>query len=100
MKVRPSVKPMCEHCKIIKRHGRDCDEFTKIAIVILNQKIRPFTEKWHSESLNKAFEDEKKCKKFRKELKELQHTLRIFTKMLGDMSGVEDDLTEINKGEI
>ena len=22
MKVRPSVKPMCEHCKIIKRHGR------------------------------------------------------------------------------
>ena len=36
--------------EIIKRHGRDCDEFTKIAIVILNQKIRPFTEKWHSES--------------------------------------------------
>ncbi|HJF46710.1 MAG: 50S ribosomal protein L36 [Limosilactobacillus oris] len=22
MKVRPSVKRMCEHCKIIKRHGR------------------------------------------------------------------------------
>ena len=22
MKVRPSVKPMCEKCKIIKRHGR------------------------------------------------------------------------------
>ena len=22
MKVRPSVKPMCEHCKVIKRHGR------------------------------------------------------------------------------
>ena len=22
MKVRPSVKPMSEHCKIIKRHGR------------------------------------------------------------------------------
>lgn len=22
MKVRPSVKPMCEHCKIIKRKGR------------------------------------------------------------------------------
>ncbi len=21
MKVRPSVKPMCEHCKVIKRHG-------------------------------------------------------------------------------
>ena len=23
MKVRPSVKRMCEHCKIVKRHGRD-----------------------------------------------------------------------------
>jgi large subunit ribosomal protein L36 len=22
MKVRPSVKPMCEKCKIIRRHGR------------------------------------------------------------------------------
>ncbi len=22
MKVRPSVKPMCEKCKVIKRHGR------------------------------------------------------------------------------
>ena len=22
MKVRPYVKPMCEHCKVIKRHGR------------------------------------------------------------------------------
>ena len=22
MKVRPSVKPMCEHCKVIKRKGR------------------------------------------------------------------------------
>ncbi|MGQ4819809.1 50S ribosomal protein L36, partial [Enterococcus faecium] len=22
MKVRPSVKPMCEHCKVIRRKGR------------------------------------------------------------------------------
>lgn len=22
MKVRPSVKPMCESCKVIKRHGK------------------------------------------------------------------------------
>ena len=25
MKVRPSVKPMCEKCKIIKRKGKDKD---------------------------------------------------------------------------
>jgi large subunit ribosomal protein L36 len=22
LKVRPSVKPICEHCKVIRRHGR------------------------------------------------------------------------------
>ncbi|MGH3017718.1 MAG: 50S ribosomal protein L36 [Gaiellaceae bacterium] len=22
MKVRPSVKPMCERCRVVKRHGR------------------------------------------------------------------------------
>ncbi|MFK7779737.1 MAG: hypothetical protein QM490_01195 [Candidatus Gracilibacteria bacterium] len=82
--------------EIIKRNGRDCSEFTKIAIVILNQKIRPFTEKWHFKSLNKAFEDDEKCKSFRTELEELQQILITFTKMLGDMAGVEEDLTQLN----
>jgi len=22
LKVRPSVKPICEHCRVIRRHGR------------------------------------------------------------------------------
>jgi len=82
--------------EVIKRYGRDCSEFTKIAIVILNQKIRPFTEKWHSESLDGAFENVEKCQDFRNELIELQHILIIFTRMLGDMAGVEEDLTQLN----
>ena len=45
--------------EIIKHHGRDCIEFTKIAVVVLNQIIRPFTAKWHRLSASKAFEDEK-----------------------------------------
>ena len=28
---------------IIKQNGRDCIEFTKLAVVVLNRKIRPFT---------------------------------------------------------
>ncbi len=40
----------------IKTHGRDCSEFTKIAIVILNQVIRPFTAKWHKISTDNGFE--------------------------------------------
>ena len=36
---------------IIKSHRRDCIEFTKIAIIVLNQIIRPFTAKWHKISI-------------------------------------------------
>ena len=76
--------------EIIKRNGRQCFEFTKIAIVILNQVIRPFTAKWHKKSLKGAFEDEAECKKFREELSALQRKLKIYSKMLADMAGVED----------
>ena len=76
--------------EIIKNNGRDCIEFTKIAVIILNQKIRPFTAKWHKLSLEGAFENEKQCKIFREELKELQKVLSIYTAMLADMADVED----------
>ena len=80
--------------EIIKRNGRHCITFTKIAIIILNQKIRPFTAKWHKEMLSNAFDEPSKCNKFRKELAELQEVLKNYTKMLSDMAGVED-LTEL-----
>ena len=76
--------------EIIKRQGRHCVEFTKIAIVVLNQVIRPFTAKWHRLSLQKAFDNAEQCKLFRSELGKLQETLRTYTKMLADMAGVED----------
>lgn len=79
---------------IIKSHGRECIEFTKIAIVVLNQVIRPFTAKWHREMLAGCFEDEEKCKLFRDELARLQRELRKYSKMLADIASVED-LTEL-----
>ncbi len=75
---------------VIKRHGRDCIEFTKIAVVVLNQIIRPFTTKWHKVSMRGEFSDSDKCRLFREELNELQDKLCIYTKMLADMAGVED----------
>jgi len=82
--------------EIIKENGRKCFEFTKIAIVVLNQVIRPFTAKWHKLSSEGAFNDKKQCKKFRKELAALQVDLRKYTQMLSDMAGVED-LTDLEK---
>ncbi|GAB6275195.1 MAG: hypothetical protein STSR0004_20600 [Peptococcaceae bacterium] len=80
--------------EIIRRNGRYCIEFTKIAIVVLNQVIRPFTAKWHKLSLAGAFKDSKQIDIFRKELSALQENLKKYSKMLADMAGVED-LTEI-----
>ena len=75
---------------VIKRNGRGCIEFTKIAIVVLNQVIRPFTAKWHRASLAKAFDDSVQCQVFREELAELQVDLHRYTRMLANMAGVED----------
>ena len=75
---------------IIKSHGRKCVEFTKLAIVVLNQVIRPFTAKWHKVSIEHGFANEEICDSFRDELTTLQEMLCIYTKMLADMSGVED----------
>lgn len=79
---------------VMKRNGRHCVEFTKIAILVLNQKIRPFTAKWHRLASEGAFSDEGKCEEFRAELDTLQKILKVYTQMLSDMAGVED-LTEL-----
>jgi len=79
----------------IKKHGPGCQEFTKIAIVVLNQVIRPFTAKWHRESLAGAFANQSKCTEFRHELTALQDALLRYTRMLGDMAGLEEDLTDL-----
>ncbi len=75
---------------IIKTNGRHCIEFTKLAIVVLNQVVRPFTAKWHKQSLAGAFDNALECQAFRGELIVLQAKLRNYTKMLADMAGVED----------
>ena len=82
--------------EIIKGNGRGCIEFTKIAVLVLNQVIRPFTAKWHRLSVENAFNNEKYCEEFREELMNLQALLRIYAKMLSDMAGVED-LTELEE---
>ena len=75
---------------IIKRHGRGCAEFTKLAIVVLNQIVRPFTARWHRLSEQGAFQDPAQCQIFRQELATLQSQLTRYTQLLSAMAGVED----------
>ena len=80
--------PICRD--ILTNYGRCAAAFSKICIVILNQIVRPFTSKWHRLSENGAFESDDKCSEFRKELSELQKFLINYSRLLAEMSGVED----------
>ncbi|MEX8520277.1 MAG: hypothetical protein AB3X44_17355 [Leptothrix sp. (in: b-proteobacteria)] len=79
--------------------GRHAREFAKIAIVILNQQVRPFTSKWHRLSLTGGFDGLTGRQEFRTELAHLQDVLLRYTRLLGCMAGVEadDDLTRIEE---
>lgn len=84
--------------EILRRHGRKTIEFSKIAIPVLNQVVRPFAAKWHRESLSGAFEDAARRQEFRSELKALQAKLRNYNRLLADIAGVED-LTHLEQPE-
>ncbi|MGF1547362.1 MAG: hypothetical protein ACFCUG_08550 [Thiotrichales bacterium] len=84
--------------EVIRRHGRDCVEFTKIAVVVLNQVVRPFTAKWHRLSLQHAFDDPDRRNEFRNDLEALRAKLITYTRMLADLADVED-LTQLESQE-
>ena len=78
----------------LKEHGRKAENFTRLAIIVLNQVIRPFTTKWHRFSGEGAFEEEAKRTEFRDDLSQLQDKLEAYTRMLSELADVED-MTEM-----
>ncbi len=84
--------------EILRRRGRKTIQFSKVAIPVLNQVVRPFTAKWHRESLSEDFDGEIKRGEFRNELIELQKKLRSYNRMLAEIAGVED-LTDLEHSE-
>ena len=76
--------------EILRRHGRKAIEFSKVAIPVLNQVVRPFTAKWHRESISGAFDDPARRQDFREELAMLQVELRNYNSLLSKIAGVED----------
>ena len=84
--------------EILRRRGRSTVKFSMIAIPVLNQIVRPFTAKWHRESLAGAFDDDANRREFRQELAVLQEELRNYNRMLAEIAGVED-LTDLEQVE-
>ncbi|HLP38085.1 hypothetical protein [Lacibacter sp.] len=80
--------------EILKKNGPDCFEFTKIAVVVLNQIIRPFATKWHK-TLNYDQEIDMPTKnEFRSSLESLRVDIIRYAQLLSEIAGVED-LTEL-----
>ena len=79
---------------ILRRHGRASIHFSKVAVPVLNQIVRPFTTKWHGRSLAGAFRHEEERDAFRRDLEGLQGDLLKYNRMLAEIAGVED-LTDL-----
>lgn len=75
---------------ILRKYGKDSIGFAKIAIIILNQVIRPFTARWHKLSVEGAFQDPNQVSTFRSELQDLQVNLQNYMGMLAEIAGVEE----------
>lgn len=80
--------------EILRSRGRKTIEFTKLAVPVLNQVVRPFTAKWHRRSRNGAFCDPALCIEFRRDLELLQCDLRKYNRLLAHIADVED-LTDL-----
>lgn len=81
---------------ILRRHGPGSAQFARVAIPVLNQVVRPFTEKWHRRSISGELSDPTHRAEFRNELIQLQGALEAYTRALGTMANVED-LTQLEK---
>ena len=81
---------------ILTEYGREAPEFSKLAVLILNQKVRWFTAKWHVPSLEGAFENPDACTEFREDLKKVQGILCGYMDALAALAGVED-FTDISE---
>ena len=74
---------------VLKKYGRHAPDFSRIALFIINEEIRPFTGKWHKLSIDGKLNDTEQRKMFRKELKDLQVILRAYSSILEDMAEVK-----------
>lgn len=79
---------------ILKHYGRACISFSKIAVIVLNQVVRPFTSKWHKiftdEDVNNKGLREELRDEFRRELNEIQVKLIAYAHLLSNIADVED----------
>lgn len=78
--------------EVLKRQGRECVQCAKVAVIILNQIVRPFTASWHPRFQGPALSAKQRAC-FRQELCQLQSQLIAYGHLLADIAGIEDITT-------
>lgn len=73
---------------VLKENGGDCIEVARLAILVLNEVIRPFMTKWHLSE--KKLDSDNVNKEFRRELSELRENLLNYKKQLATIAGIPD----------
>lgn len=84
---------------LLKTRGRKAITFSKIAIIVLNQKIRPFTSKWHTPCVRGEFSNSETSAEFRKDLEAIQTVLENYAGLLAEVAGVEK-FHELDQGAL
>ena len=84
--------------KILCQYGRKTVNFSKVAIPILNQVVRPFTTKWHKCLLDDTTWSRDERREFCAELDDIQKDLRKYNRVLAKIACVED-LTDLEQVE-
>jgi hypothetical protein len=82
--------------EVLRKNGVRCYQFSRIAVLMLNQVVRPFTTKWHEKSVSGELANADEQSRFRAELTALQEDLLNYTALLAEMAGVED-ITDIEE---
>lgn len=76
--------------EILKKYKSDCMDFSKLAIAVLNQILRPFLSKWHKKYLQMQKNNMEDWGNFRDELADLQNQLKEYTTLLSELAGGEE----------
>ncbi|MDR2043185.1 MAG: hypothetical protein LBQ15_02245 [Clostridium sp.] len=75
---------------ILREYGRKGQAFSKIALIVMNQILRPFTTKWHKNLGEEKTVPVHVKASFRKDLAALQKELRKYAALLAEMAKAED----------
>lgn len=81
---------------ILHKTGPKAANFAKVAVLVLNKVLRPFTSKWHKLSSTGAFQDEALKKSFRAELSVLQENVLTYTDILSAIAGLDENIERLD----